>query len=402
MRVAFFQEGLPRWIAGFTYLPNLLSALRLTENPIECFILLRPGQKYSTTFSDSSGFVNNNILGWPKGRPKLKHYISKLSTEMIGRSIPDKTLNNYLNKHKIDAVFGSYWQYNGQYIFPTMVICSWIHDFQFVHFPELYDKAELPLNHQEVNRMIKISNRVVVSSQTVLGDLLNYAPWVENKSRIMRFVATVPSSTYEHSPAKIIDFYNLPLKFIYLPNQFWNHKNHSLLLEALRILKKKQVFPKVVCTGQTFDYKDPYHYAEIVRKVAEYNLHNQIFILGIIPIEHVRNLIRQSIGVLNPSLCEGWSSTVEEAKSIGKRVILSDLPVHREQKPSSSLYFNPRDAEDLASKIESAWNEWPYGPDQVMEAEARNALPGRMSEFGRTFLTILEEAIQNKKGLIKA
>lgn len=42
-------------------------------------------------------------------------------------------------------------------------------------------------------------------------------------------------------------------------------------------------------------------------------------------------LMRFSVRVINPSLFEGWSSAVEECKSVGKRLVLSGIPVHREQ-----------------------------------------------------------------------
>ena len=57
------------------------------------------------------------------------------------------------------------------------------------------------------------------------------------------------------------------------------------------------------------------------------------------------------IAVVNPSLFEGWSSTVEEAKSMGKRIILSDIPTHREQNPPCGYYFNPGDSASLAKII---------------------------------------------------
>ncbi|TIN29445.1 hypothetical protein [Mesorhizobium sp.] len=34
--------------------------------------------------------------------------------------------------------------------------------------------------------------------------------------------------------------------------------------------------------------------------------------------------------LLKPSHIEGWSTTVEEAKSLGTPMLLSDIPLHRE------------------------------------------------------------------------
>ncbi len=38
-----------------------------------------------------------------------------------------------------------------------------------------------------------------------------------------------------------------------------------------------------------------------------------------------------STALINPSQFEGWSTTVEEAKSLGVKMLLSDLEVHKEQ-----------------------------------------------------------------------
>jgi hypothetical protein len=70
--------------------------------------------------------------------------------------------------------------------------------------------------------------------------------------------------------------------------------------------------------------------------------------LGLIPYTDVLNLIILSDCIINPSFFEGWSSTVEEAKTMGKTLILSDIKVHQEQNPEFGHYFNPNDAEQLS------------------------------------------------------
>lgn len=46
--------------------------------------------------------------------------------------------------------------------------------------------------------------------------------------------------------------------------------------------------------------------------------------LGLVPRSDVIALMRYSISLINPSFFEGWSTTVEEAKSMGKQIILSE------------------------------------------------------------------------------
>lgn len=63
------------------------------------------------------------------------------------------------------------------------------------------------------------------------------------------------------------------------------------------------------------------------------------------------NLIKNALAVINPSFFEGWSSTVEESKLFNKRIILSDIPIHREQDPSNAFYFDPNNFLDLSKII---------------------------------------------------
>ncbi|MEA3273354.1 MAG: glycosyl transferase, partial [Patescibacteria group bacterium] len=99
--------------------------------------------------------------------------------------------------------------------------------------------------------------------------------------------------------------------------------------------------------------------------------------------------MRHCVSVINPSLFEGWSSTVEEAKSIGKNLILSDLAVHREQNPPNSIYFNPHNPRDLANKLWKKWLKSKGGPDFELEKNARENLQFRTRKFGGKYQEII-------------
>ena len=60
--------------------------------------------------------------------------------------------------------------------------------------------------------------------------------------------------------------------------------------------------------------------------------------VGLVSYKDVFSLIKFSKAVINPSLFEGWSSTVEECKSVGKNMIISDLNVHKEQYPNATFF----------------------------------------------------------------
>ncbi len=55
--------------------------------------------------------------------------------------------------------------------------------------------------------------------------------------------------------------------------------------------------------------------------------------------------------IVQPSLCEGWGTVLEDAKVLDKTVLLSDIPVHREQKNEKCILFDPKDPAALADLI---------------------------------------------------
>ncbi len=60
------------------------------------------------------------------------------------------------------------------------------------------------------------------------------------------------------------------------------------------------------------------------------------------------HLIAGATALVNPSLFEGWSTTVEEAKALGTPMLLSDLAVHREQAGGRAQFFDPQNPQKLA------------------------------------------------------
>lgn len=143
--------------------------------------------------------------------------------------------------------------------------------------------------------------------------------------------------------------YNLPDNYFFLPNQFWKHKNHIVVLKAVLDLKIKGIDTHIVMTGAKNDLNGSLIYDRIVSFISEYDLAKNIFILGKIPYLDTISILIHSRALINPSLYEGWSTTVEEAKSYNLPIVLSDIPVHREQTPKNRLFFNPISWKDLSN-----------------------------------------------------
>ncbi|MEZ4901449.1 MAG: hypothetical protein R2822_06650 [Spirosomataceae bacterium] len=66
-----------------------------------------------------------------------------------------------------------------------------------------------------------------------------------------------------------------------------------------------------------------------------------------IPRAHQLGLMKHALAVIQPSKFEGWSTVVEDAKSLQKQILLSRIPVHVEQMGDRAYYFEADEADEL-------------------------------------------------------
>lgn len=390
LSVLYTPSGGEHWTGGLTYQKNLIVVLSQFAPFVKFYILTSNPETIDIKYN------NCRIVNLDSRKNKIIKLINRITLKIFDFDYLLSRAIKGIKNANIDLIFPGRFRVGSK-----IAVLYWIPDFQHLHLPEMYDSKQINSLSKKFKRGIKTATLIVLSSENAKRDLENFAPEYSSKARVMNFVAHIPEDFYKNDPQTILKKYNLPEKFFYLPNQFWKHKNHSIVLEALKILKEKNIRPFFVFTGNTNDSRNPSFFAELMRKISEYNLREQIAILGLIPHNDVYRLMRQSICILNPSFFEGWSTTVEEAKSVGKRLILSDIEVHREQNPPEVEYFKPDNPYELSKILESNWMKLSSGPDAFLEKKAQEIYPQRMKLFAKRFLQIAKEAIYIKRGKIE-
>lgn len=66
--------------------------------------------------------------------------------------------------------------------------------------------------------------------------------------------------------------------------------------------------------------------------------------------------MKYSMAVINHSLFEGWSSSVEKAKSMYKEIILSNIKVYLERNPELGPLFDPNNPSELSEVMLNVYN----------------------------------------------
>ncbi|HEY9784851.1 MAG TPA: glycosyltransferase [Candidatus Obscuribacterales bacterium] len=319
---------------------------------------------------------------------KLKSGETPASSAAANADAGMSDLERFLLAHGVDAFFTK----NECQPFTRIPLIGWIPDFQQEHLPEMFSEDEMAKRRAYFQKVAECCTRVVLTSRTVLSDYMHYLPEFAGKGRVMPFVTLVPSECLQSDPSWIVGEYQLPERFIYLPNQFFKHKNHQTVIEALRKAVEQNRDVCVVCTGNTQDHRHPHYFAEIEKQIESAGLRQNFRILGLIPYPHVFALMRQSLAVLQPSKFEGHPLSLAESKSMGKRIILSDIPVHRELAPDWAWFFAPDDEAALGALMLRLFSESMPGPDSELERRMQAENPSRVRHFAQTFIGIIEEA----------
>jgi glycosyltransferase involved in cell wall biosynthesis len=383
--IAFETVGAKEWIAGDIYLGNLLHTLtRHSNQNISLCLFSAYGNHVTGEYAQSLGAPN--VIRFTAPQPCSLSWVFNAASKLFLST--DRSLKKVLEKNGIGTVFGLLLRHKC----PGVAFLSWLPDFQHMHLPELFSEGERQSRDRVFRETAELSTRVILPCEAALKDFATFAPDLVRKGRAFHPVSIIPESIYECDPRMACELYNLPDQFVFLPNQFWKHKNHEAVFKAVRILKDRGLKVVLVCTGYPGDSRDQKHFADLFRKLAEWNIRDRIVYLGIIPHEHVLLLMRQSVCVINPSLFEGWGISVDEARSVGKQMLLSDIPAHREQNPPKSSFFDPQDYDTLAEKLSRVWTDGKPGPDVELEYRARNELPGRLRSIAQGFISLCKDA----------
>jgi len=374
------------WLGGYNYIINLLEALDQIPNPrleIIVFGSREIKDKLSGQFKKIT-FINvskNNPLG-------LLYWTTKFIGKYIGNNNLHELLLSYLGISVL-----AYSSPIGK-LERVASIC-WIPDFQHIYLPNLFPKKEVFQRNKLFKSYINDSTIILLSSNSARKDLEKFSPKVVNNLRILKFVSCNSFKARVLRFNEIEDKYNIPKTYFHLPNQFWKHKNHKLVAQAVQILNNKKIHCNVICTGNIYDYRNPEFFSSFLELLKVLNVEKQFKILGVIPYQDMISLMNYSRAVINPSFFEGWSTSVEESKILNKKILLSDIPVHKEQNPIKGKFFSPFSPLELAEQMENIINDSEYNSDRFIKASNNKLNKKNILDFALNFENIALDAFKN-------
>ena len=372
------------WPGGTIYAENLLKSLAIAK-PGQRVTVVVPQGGPQPSMLEKVGALDVEVVSYTPVTRKMPAVSLGLAylNRKLGRA--DRSLAATARRAGIDVLFGDL---ASQVSFPVPWI-GWIPDFQYRCHPEYFDEAEaawLAARHQDLCRRASI---VLLSSKDALSNLRTYYPEAADKARVLPFVSIMGDDLFAPEPAEVARRFQVEEPFVVVPNQWWLHKNHETAIRAAGLLRDRGVDCRWILTGATNDPRRPEQASRLLQLISELGLRDIVVPLGFLSRVDQVQLMRKAACIVQPSLFEGWSTVVEDAKTLGQRLVVSDIPIHREQEPGSAIFFDPSSAQALADGVREMLD---HPCPRQDEGRARELSDARAREVGEAFAAICNEA----------
>ena len=346
----------------YQYSLNILDGFK--SNQTDKFIILNFSPDLPLADYNFSNWEIINFLEDKPGRnyfsflEKINHKYAAALSYKIKSFFINKKLLMMVKTNRIDLIF-----------FPGTInyaltkripFVAAIHDIQHrlnSRFPELADKWIFKKRELAYKTITKKAYKVLVDSIIGQEDIVKAYGAPADRIVVLPYLppAYFKNNCSGEQKLKLKERYHLPNKFLFYPAQFWPHKNHKNLIEALKILKDKKLLANLILVGAKKEEWGEFN--KILDLISRYNLQNQVSYLGYVSNEEINLLYQLATALIMPTYLGPTNIPVVEAWQTGCPVLYSDIRGCREQAGGAALLFNPDRPSDIAEKIETLWQD---------------------------------------------
>lgn len=404
MKIGIETKGFDGWGGGIDFVRHVASCIELadSENQFEKHILLAKNdgmfhlKKSVLPFrSLVAQIICRKPLRWLTWNGFDEHYLRKTFSDFQSYKLnfPGSRFSDHLvfaQKENIDVLIPCITPPPESYSLPWV---GYIYDFQHKHLPEFFTQRDTVGRDLAFSTMLNSAEHVIVNAQAVKQDADKFIGDYKAKIHVLPFS---PSSREEwlQENRDLSEQYGVAKPYFIICNQFWIHKDHGTAFKAFaEFLRKVGDRYQLVCTGDTSDSRFPDYFRDLLKLIGELGIQDGVKIVGHIPKLDQIALLKKSIAVIQPTLFEGGpgGGAAYDAISLGKPLIVSDIPVNLEiEKDERVFFFKAKSVEDLAEKMNSLSKQsFEFIDNQILREQGK----ARKRACGRVLLDLLNEAV---------
>ena len=368
MKIAVIFDAKSKGGGGYFQSLNSALLLKKLENNYTNFIFITPDKKTSIRLKNeelNTIFFSKILL--------TKFFYQIVQVNFIKILLDFFKIKNpfmrFLKKNNFDFVIflGPSWFIK---LCDEINFISSIYDINFKldnHFPEYKSSIVFDSKNLIVKKSVEHAFKILVDTLRSKKELIEYYNCPDKKIIVQPFTPLIPNIDKKINHKELLNKLGLKnKKFFFYPAQFWAHKNHKYIIDALKILQQNKNDINFVFCGS-----DKGNLNYIKNEIDNNHLQDKIVIHKFISDEEVIALYKNCIGLVMPTYVARSTLPLYEAFFFKIPVFYSKgvLDESLENLVTTIDLNNPQDLSnkinklidgnlDVNTKIEKAFNHY--------------------------------------------
>ena len=261
--------------------------------------------------------------------------------------------DKHLSKHDIDLIYfitpSNYALYTDKYnyIFTVWDLCHR----DFMEFPEVRENRAFESREKTYQHALTKAVAVIVDSELGKENVIRCYGVDPERLEILPCSPApetrLDNDTYQAGFVDIKQKYQINGDYIYYPAQFWAHKNHVYILEAIVLLKEKHDIELYA----VFSGSDKGNLGHVLAVAESLGIKHLVKCVGFVSNEEIPYLYKQSLALVMPTYFGPTNLPPLEAFQLGVPVVYSDLPGLREQVGDAALLVDLSSPQSLVDQL---------------------------------------------------
>ena len=328
----------------------------ITKDLFDAIIKFYPKKNfYFVIRGDENSYFENNIIKYGFEytvikKSKIEIFIKSLLFIIFNYNLffRDK-LDVILRKKKINCLI--FLSSENFYPLKTPYI-STIWDIQHLSNPNFKETGSILIKLYRqivIKAFLKKSKKIIIGTDVGIKEVRKF--FKIQKNCFYKLPHPTPKIFLEEKKIKLKSKVLKKNNFFIYPANFWEHKNHILLLKAIKQINltgRNKI--NLVLVGSV---KDRLHFNKIINFIQINKLEKNIKILKFVSLKKLIQLYDNCRALLYASSSGPENLPPLEAFARGKNVIISNYPGSREQLNKFATYFDIKNTHNLAKKIEN-------------------------------------------------
>lgn len=217
-------------------------------------------------------------------------------------------------------------------------------------FPEVSGWGKYIRRELHYRKLCKWTKALLVDSQVGKQQVIDSYGAPAAHIFVLPFVAPDYIYAQQQTNDRFDAKYKLPNKFIFYPAQFWQHKNHARLVQAVASLTRDIPDLALVLIGSRKNY-----YHAVRNLVDRLKVTERVHFLDYVPNTDIATLYQRARAMIMPTFFGPTNIPPLEAFATGCPAAVSNIYAMAEQVGDAALLFDPESVSEIAQAIKRLW-----------------------------------------------